>query len=249
MVKKIIKICLAITFLLIAYLFVANWLLYYHLGKSNLKASDIKHTYIFNEDIKNSSSIIYGALGDSLTSGVGVSNYEQSYPYLVAQKIASTSTKVIHLNYSYPGAKTNDLIKNLLPKIIIDKPDIITLLIGTNDVHDYISKDEFKNNYETILIQLKTKTNAKINVISIPFIGTNSLIYPPFNYYYNSRIINFNKVIKELADSNNINYIDLTTPTAQYSSSISTYYSIDNFHPSNLGYMTWAKIIYDNINK
>lgn len=248
MIKKGIKTSLIIIILFFAYLFIANWQIYYRIDKAKLKATDNRHIYIFNENVNNS-SLVYGAMGDSITSGVGVSNYEESYTYQVAQKIAGTSIKVTHFNYSYPGAKTSDVIKDLLPNLIIDKPDVITLLIGINDVHGNVSKTKFKKNYEIILFNLKNQTQAKINVTSIPFIGSNSLLWPPYNYYYKTKTISFNKIIKELAGVNNINYIDLTTPTLKYASSDSPYYSKDRFHPSYEGYKYWAKIIYDNLSK
>ncbi len=248
MIKRGVKIFLIIIVLLVAYLFIANWQIYYRLDQAGLKSTDNRHIYIFNENVDNP-YLIYGSMGDSLTSGVGVSNYEESYTYQVAQKIATTSIRVTHFNYSYPGAKTSDLIKNLLPSVIVDNPDVITLLIGINDVHGNVSKDKFRENYQTILSGLKNQTKAKINVISIPLIGCRSLLWPPYNYYYKTRTISFNGIIKELASGNDINYIDLTTPTSKYAYSYSPYYSKDKFHPSYEGYKYWANIIYDNLSK
>jgi len=247
--KIILKVCLGLIFLIIVYLLVTNWLIYYRLNQTNLKASDNRHNYVFNNQATTSPGLIYIALGDSLTAGVGVSDYEQSYPYLLAQKMAGTSTKVTLLNYSYSGARSSDLISELLTKAIADKPDVITLLIGTNDVHGNISPAQFKRNYETILTELKTQTKAKINVINIPFIGADSLLWPPHDYYYRTKTIRFNQIIKELAATYNFNYIDLATPTEQYASSTGPYYSTDNFHPSDLGYQYWSQVIYANLNR
>jgi len=249
MLKEILKICLAVIFPFAAYLLAAHWLIYHRIAAVDLRASDNRHSYIFNEQATTSRGLVYVALGDSLTAGVGASLYEQSYPYLVAQKIAGKATKVTHLNYSYSGARTSDLINDLLAKAIADKPDVVTLLIGTNDVHGNVSQDEFRRNYETLLTRLKTQTTAKINVISVPFIGTDSLLLPPYNYYYDAKIIRFNQIIKELAVSNHINYIDLTTPTLTYASQASGYYAADDFHPSGLGYQYWSQVIYDHLYK
>lgn len=254
MLKKILKIGLVFIILINIYSILVYWSIYYRLGLVDLQSSDNRHRYTFNEQSTTSPEVVYVALGDSFTAGVGVNNYEQSYPYLIAQRMASDSARIVHLNYSYRGAKTIDLINDLLPKAITDQPDIVTLLIGTNDLHDNSNRDDFRRNYETILIQLKTKTSAKINIISLPFSGAPALIWPPFNYYYYLRTLSFNKIIKELAFSNNINYIDLTTPTKPYAFrgknlSGNDYYATDNFHPSALGYQYWFKVIYDNLNK
>lgn len=249
MLRTFLKVFFSIVAVFFIYLLIVNWSVYYRIGKVGLKASDNRHSYVFNEQITNSKGLVYVALGDSLTAGVGVSEYEQSYPYLVSQKIAGTSTKVTHLNFSYSGARTSNLINDLLSKAIADQPDLITLLIGTNDVLGNVSQDEFRRNYTTILEQLKNQTAAKINIISIPFLGTNSLLLPPYNCYYQNRIISFNKVIKDLALQNGFNYIDLTAPTASYSTRFSDYYAVDNLHPSTLGYQFWSSIIYDNLSQ
>ncbi len=242
-----IKIFVIAVFLLIAYLFLSYSLIFYRLDSYKLKSSDNKHVYIINNE--SSSSVTYGAIGDSLTSGVGVSSYTNSFPYQVAQKMANTSTKVTHINYSYPGARTSNVIKDLLPKVILDKPEVITLLIGTNDVFGNVSQAVFRNNYEKIITDLKTQTTAKISVVSIPIIGSDSLIWQPHNLYFRAKVLKFNKIIKEIADNNDVAYIDLTTPTTKYSSANSSYYSVDMLHPSTLGYKYWAQIIYDHLDK
>jgi lysophospholipase L1-like esterase len=247
--RKILKIILGAILIVAAYLLAANWSFYYRLSAAHLTATDNRHQYMFNKEAATSTSIIYSALGDSLTAGVGVSAYEQSYPYLVAQAMAGNSINVRHLNYSYPGARTDDLIKHLLPLAVADKPDVVTVLIGTNDVHDNVSQTVFRSNYETILSQLRTKTKAKINLVSIPFLGTDSMVLPPFNYYFHAKILDFNKIIQELASKYHANYIDLTTPTTSYADKPSDYYAADNFHPAAAGYQLWSRIIYDHLDK
>lgn len=254
MFKKILQVFLGLVFLFVVYLFFVNWLIYYRLGQAGLKASDNQHTYILNGQTfgqaTNSAGLIYVALGDSLSAGVGVNDYKQSFPYLVAQKMALASdNKITHLNYSYPGARTSDLIADLLPLAIKDQPDVVTLLIGVNDIHGKVSSAKFKNHYDNILKQLKTQTTAKINVISLPLLGSDALLWPPFNYYYERQTLRFNEIIKDLARANNVNYIDLTGPSAEYAAANNSFYATDNFHPSNLGYDYWAQIIYEHLNK
>lgn len=249
MLKTAIKISLAVIAIAVAYLLTANWLIYYRLGAADLKATDNQHRYDFNDQATASPELIYAALGDSLTSGVGTNNYQHSYPYLIAQQLAGSDIQVLHYNYSFPGARTQDIIDSLLDKAIADQPDVVTLLIGTNDIHGQVSLAKFQQNYETILARLSTETTAKINIISIPFIGTDSLLWPPYNRYYRFRVNKFNAIIKDLATARSLNYIDLAGLTSQYAVHSSPYYSSDNFHPSNLGYQYWSQIIYDHLNK
>lgn len=230
-----------------AYLFIVNWLIYYRLDVIGLRPSNQTHNYVINQ--AGSDMLVYLAIGDSLTAGTGVDDYSQSYPYLVAKKLAGNSTEVLHLNSSYPGARTSDVLNNLLVDELINQADVITLLIGTNDVHGGVSTRGFSSNYEKIILKLRSQSEAKINLISIPEIGNNSLFWPPFNYYFRQRVLKFNKIIENLAIKNELNFIDLTTPTLEYAAKPSSYYAKDNFHPSASAYESWSQIIYKQLDK
>ncbi|MFA6995380.1 MAG: SGNH/GDSL hydrolase family protein [Patescibacteria group bacterium] len=193
--------------------------------------------------------IVYVALGDSLTAGVGLSNYNDSFPYLLARRFGKSDQAVTLKDRATPGTKTEDLLDKLLPLAIKDGPDIVTVLIGINDIHGIISADNFKNNYDRILSRLTKETSAKIYVINLPFIGADTLVLPPYNYLLDARTKEFNKIIKQLANKYSVSYIDLYTPTVALFKTSGAHYSVDLFHPSATGYKIWADIIYDNINK
>jgi lysophospholipase L1-like esterase len=245
--KKYIQIALSLLLILVAYLFFAHWLIYHRLARAGLGATDNRHTYTFNEQATNSPLLIFATLGDSLTAGVGTQRYEQSYPYLLASKLAGTSTRLTHLNFSYPGARTRDIIDDRLARAVEARPRVATILLGTNDVHGNVSLKDFTKNYATIITQLKTVPGVKINAISIPNIGSDDLLWPPYSFYYRSKVAEFNQIIKNLSRHYQINYIDLTTPTARLATKNTSYYSTDSFHPSSLGYSYWAQIIYDHL--
>lgn len=236
--------------LIIDYLLLANYLIYYRIQQAGLVLPDTKHIYIIGNNMTNSTSLVYAALGDSLTSGVGAEKYQESYPYLVAQKLSQRKNSQIDLKtFSYPGARTNDLIRDLLDPAIATKPDIVTLLIGTNDVHGNVGLESFGKNYEYILERLTKEAHAKIYIINLPNIGADELMLPPYNYYFKKRTQAYNKIIKSLAEKYNLHYIDLNEPTLADSKKNDGYYSRDLFHPSAKGYNIWAQIIYDNLNK
>lgn len=228
---------------LVAYLFVAHHYIYKRISDAGLKSPDTRGEYFIGSGINTGAKINYTALGDSLTAGVGVSKYEESYPYQLAQKISGGSDDITLRDRAYPGARTSDLINGLLDTAIKDRPDVVTLLIGVNDIHGNVSKTIFTKNYTEILRRLKTETKANIFTISIPYIGTASLLAPPYNSYFKYQTIEYNKIIKQLAQENNIKYIDLYTPTERMFEN-EAFYSADSFHPSARGYELWSEIIY-----
>lgn len=223
--------------------------IYYRISMANLKSVDPIHNYIVANNQTATSSLVYVALGDSLTSGVGANKYSQAYPYLLAQYLAGNDNQVTLKDYSVPGAKTQDLLDGLLPGAIKANPDVVTVLIGVNDIHGKISAQKFAANYEEILSRLSKETKAKIYIINIPFIGANSLIWQPHRYLYQARTNEFNKIIKQLALKYQVNYLDLYTSTYLLLREPGLHYSADLFHPSAEGYKIWADLIYADFNK
>ncbi len=241
------KVYLAIIVLLIIagiYLNRSYSYIYHEIGNADLRSPDSQRTYMITNTSKNpAESVLYAALGDSLSAGMGADSYQQSYPYLVAEKLAAKGSAVTLKDFAVSGAKTDDVIKDQLTEAITNKPNIITLLIGVNDIHGNISKTNFQKNYEQILTQLTKNTSAKVYAISIPYIGSNTLFLPPYQFYFNFKTKEFNGVIKKLAAAYNVKYIDIYTPTINLFTKSGPQYSADLFHPSADGYKLWAEII------
>ena len=117
--------------------------------------------------------------GDSITdAGRDKRNYHNmgnGYP-----KYASALIKEAHpdmdlefINLGIGGNRTDQLFDRLYPDAIALDPDIISILIGINDVwHRYgnariaTTDEQLELNYRTILTEIKTKTHAKIMMIA-----------------------------------------------------------------------------------
>jgi lysophospholipase L1-like esterase len=156
---------------------------------------------------------------------------------------------IILKDFSVPGARTSQLIDGLLAPAIATNPDIVTVLIGTNDIHGRVSAASFEENYRYIIESLQSKTHARIYLVSIPFTGSDQLLFPPFDYYFHLETISFNKIIYNLSQTYGVGYIDIATPTEQNFAKAGIYYAADSFHPSAAGYKLWAQIIYDHIHQ
>jgi len=243
--KKIFLIIIFLFFAVGLYLYLANAFAYYMFNRAGLKAPAALNSYTFNGS-SGGESLNYVALGDSLTSGMGLNNYEESFPYLLAKDLSENGDKVVLRNFSYPGYRTDDLMDNLLGPAIAAEPRIITLLIGVNDIHGFYNSEKFKKNYKYILERLTKETKAKIFAVSLPFIGDSAFL-PPHNYYFSRQTIEFNKIIKQLALDYGVEYADIAEPTKEIFASDGLYYAADKFHPSAAGQALWEKIIFDSM--
>lgn len=221
--------------------------IYDTIGSVGLQASLKEREYTISSSV-STSQVVYVAIGDSLTSGVGTSAYEMSYPYKLGEKIAENGSTVVLRNYSYPGARTKGIVENVLPSMQEEKADIITILLGINDVHGNISLTNFRENYSKILQELTRNTDAVIYTLALPYIGAPPLLRFPYQFYFDWRTRKFNTIIKELSAEAHVHFIDLYSPTEKLFKEKGLHYSVDFFHPSEEGYRIWSTVIYDRLN-
>ena len=245
--KSIIYIGFGALSIFALYLYFAYSYFYYFIGRtklSNPSTENPKHLYNTNGEIK---SVKYMSLGDSLSAGVGSLDGKNTFTYQFAKNLSNKYQKVEFYNVAWPGNTTTEVIKNQLPQAIAEDPNYITLLIGTNDVHNRMSEEEFKKNYGLILQELLSQTNAQIVVINIPYLGSDKIVLPPYNWILDMKIKTFNKIISDQVDiwnvSKRIKFVDLYKETGGSEAQNKDYYSPDLYHPSDKGYLIWAQII------
>lgn len=232
--KKLLVLLLIIGgYLNLTYAYFYNFLSQKHL------VAPIHETKVIISNNLTTQTIKYVSLGDSLTEGVGASVYQKTYPYLLARKLSSKNNAEL-VNLARAGDTSEDVLANQLPQALSARPDLVTLLIGVNDLHNLISLKRFEDNYTEIVSNLK-KSGAKIYLLSIPYLGSSKIIYPPYNLILDFRTKQFNSVIKKKAAEMKVEYIDLYSLKKG-----PTFYSPDQFHPSDFGYEEWSKAI--NVN-
>lgn len=100
-----------------------------------------------------------------------------NYPKYAAQylKEAYPDVEFEFINLGKGGNKTKHLVERLDRDFIDVKPDIVSILIGINDVwagvedRNWIPNEEFKKNYLTVIERVKKETGAKLMLIE-PFV-------------------------------------------------------------------------------
>ena len=117
--------------------------------------------------------------GDSITDGSrdrrNYYNMGDSYPKYASAYIAEAhpNMDIEFINLGIGGNRTDMLFGRLYHDAIALQPDIISILVGINDVwHRYgkekvaTTDEQLELNYRTILKELRAKTNAKIMMLS-----------------------------------------------------------------------------------
>ena len=118
--------------------------------------------------------------GDSITdAGRDRRNYHHlgfGYPKFAADLISNAypDVEIEFINFGIGGNRTSELFDRLYDDCIAFQPDVVSVLIGVNDVwhrygHKIATTDaQIELNYRCILERLKNETNAKILMLQ-PF--------------------------------------------------------------------------------
>ncbi|KKS31439.1 hypothetical protein A2380_03575 [candidate division WWE3 bacterium RIFOXYB1_FULL_43_24] len=232
--------------IIILYLYLAYAGFYNTMKEINLQSPYSENLMVFGSS-DTSGSVKYVALGDSLSAGVGSDNIKETIVYQFAFNLFKKYGKVSALNLALPGGTTEDVIKDQLPIAISENPAYVTLLIGINDIHNKFTDGQYTENYSHILNELLTKTDAKIIVINLPYLGSPKAVRFPYNWMLNSRTKEFNSkiygLISEIDHNDRIRQVDLYGKTYKTFNKDPKNYSSDLFHPSGQGYLLWSRII------
>lgn len=187
--------------------------------------------------------LFYVALGASETTGLNAKPLSEAYLYRIERRLREVAGEVSVLNLGVPGATLDAIARTTLSLAIQSKPDLVTLVTGSNDVVDGVNPELFESELAGMLSRLRQETSAMIALVTIP----NLTSFPRFRQEPDpdvtlERISAFNDAILRQAQAFNV-------PVAAYDSA--TYsddlVSSDGFHPSNAGHALAAELFLEII--
>lgn len=201
--------------------------------------------------------------GDSITdAGRNREDYHDlggGYPKFAAKYLAERFTDVEFefIDLGIGGNQTKDLVARLDSDFVDIQPDVVSILIGINDVwhhaedKSWIEDEVFEERYRTVLEALKTKTNAKIMIME-PF-----LIPVEDKLFFRVDLAPKIEIIRKLARE----YADVYMPTdgllaSAYTCEEPTLFAADGVHPTEYGadyiakhYVDYITPIIENLKK
>ena len=192
----------------------------------------------------------YLALGDSYTIGTSVSAGErwpnQLVARLAAEAAAAGREPPIDLvgNPAVNGFTTRDVIAVELPELARLRPEVLSLLIGTNDVIQGIDEDRYRRNLEVILDAIDSAAPpVRVFGVSTP----DYTVTPAGGDYgdpavQSARLGRYNAIFGEALAARRIAVVDIhdiSLEAAHDRSLVAT----DGLHPSGLQYGRWVERI------
>ena len=199
-----------------------------------------------NLNTRSESPHSFIALGDSYTIGEGV-NEDERWPnqfidFAYENGIEFDQPVII----AETGWKTFDLINAINQTNFTKKYDYISLLIGVNNQFNSMPIDEFEEDLNKLMNEMKSikKNDGSIVIISIPDWG-----YTPYGESSDmgdiSEQINlFNSSLRKFAYTNGLKYVDVTQ-ISRRGINEPDLITKDSLHPSGIMYLEWAKKIYN----
>lgn len=194
-----------------------------------------------------STPIRYLALGDSYTIGTGASDEAHNFPSIVARLLAQTTGRQVSLtNPAVNGFTTLELIAKELDRLNGLQPDVVTVLIGVNDLVQNRSSEEYRASLVTIYDRISAfHVPAEcVAAISIP----NWSVVPAAAQYGEPRLIkavtnDFNAAARNEACERGFTWVDITG-VSTYRLGAPGWIAADGLHPGDVQYQAWAEVIW-----
>ena len=214
----------------------------------NIDRDDLSDNLIVEDNLNTPRESPYSfiALGDSYTIGEGV-NEDERWPNQFVDVAYENGVDFDQpMIIAETGWKTYDLLNAINQTNFTKKYDYISLLIGVNNQFNSRPIDEFEEDLNKLMDEMKRikKNDGSIIIISIPDWG-----YTPFGESSDindiSEQINlFNSSLRKFATTNGIKYVDVTE-ISRRGINEPDLITNDNLHPSGIMYLEWAKKIYN----
>lgn len=194
--------------------------------KSCIEDCDTKNKYEF----KKTDNIVF--FGDSITD---------HYPL---DKIYGENAPIVNSGIS--GYKTQDLLDKIEPMLYQYNPTKVFMLIGINDIATNTKTDnveQLKDNLEKLVKNIsENRSKAKIYVESLYPVNKklrgNSTPYPDD---INDKIVETNKVLKEICKKYNATYIDMYSFLVDSKGELKEDFTDDGLHVNGIGYAKITK--------
>ena len=185
--------------------------------------------------------------GDSITDAGRVredeTNVGRGYPILVKAKLGLENPgKYEFINKGISGNRVVDLYARIKSDIINLKPDVMSILIGVNDVWHEISRengvdaDKFYKIYDMLIEEVKTALPDIKIMIMEPFVLNASATQGNWEEF-NAEVKKRAQMAKKIAEKYNLPFIELQKGFDELTKKEEpSYWLKDGVHPTEMGH-------------
>ena len=191
----------------------------------------------YQEKEINKSNLKYLALGDSYTIGEGF-DFGGSYPKQIVNKISLIDSVTV---VAKTGWTTDELI-DTLNNLMLEKFDIVSLLIGVNNQFRGYQIDNYILEFENLLNKAigYSKNKKNVFVLSIPDYGVTPFGKIRGQERIYNEINSYNDINRLMSEKYNVMYFDITEISREAEND-SSLLAEDKLHPSKKMYEMWVE--------
>lgn len=146
-------------------------------------------------------------------------------------------------NHGISGDRTDGIL-NRLDEILQAQPQKIFIMVGINDLIQGREIGKVFTNYKIIVLKIKDKLpDTKLfmqSVLPINNLKAQKILFLRFN---NTKIIELNAKLQDLAKDFSFPYIDLFAAFADSNKELDARFTTDGVHLNGEAYLLWKKII------
>jgi acyl-CoA thioesterase I len=181
------------------------------------------------------------ALGDSYTIGPSVDAAER-WPNQLADRIPELE---LLANLAVNGHTSADLLTEELPQLDRLRPELVSVLIGVNDVVQGVSDTQYAGTVVVILEELLTRLPPR----RILCIATPDYTVTPMGAEFgepserSDAIVRFNAIVREACEQREIRFVPEIFEISQAARHEPALVAADGLHPSGAQYRLWVDAI------
>ncbi|HEX7195554.1 MAG TPA: SGNH/GDSL hydrolase family protein [Candidatus Limnocylindria bacterium] len=183
----------------------------------------------------------YVALGDSYTIGTSVTEGER-WPNQLVERVGGLE---LVGNTAVNGSTSADLIGNQLPQLDRMGPELVSVLIGVNDVVQGVGDSQYAGNVAMILEELLQRLPpGRIVCVATP----DYTVTPSGGAYgdpalQSDAIVRVNAIMRESCEARDIPFVPDIFEISQEALDDPTMVADDGLHPSGEQYRRWVEVI------
>jgi acyl-CoA thioesterase I len=190
-------------------------------------------------------ALVYVALGDSTVYGLGASSASTHCVARLFWRLHSEYPLARLANRGACLATMADVLAHQVPEAIMDRPYLITLSVGPNDLRQGRSPQEFAARTEVILERLQHDTDAAVILNALPDLALSPRFREPERSMVAALTRRYNHALAHVADDFGIELVDLGI--RNQIDDPQRFFSEDGYHPSDAGYAAWAGAMWEAV--
>lgn len=179
--------------------------------------------------------LTWTALGDSITFGLGASVRSNAYVYQTRKLLQANGKNHTLIDIGISGIRTDELLAKWKGAGGRCDPDLVTIMIGTNDLGQGYTLTQYQTNLTSLINDIKSrKSFGKCYIV---------LCTPPWrNDVQTVNQTQWNSMIQTVATATDVDFVDT------YSAFNNATYLSDTLHPNDSGHQLIANILYAKLN-